>query len=73
MIFAVALSSKQINQTFLKGLSTITLTALCSSELFLSFMLISREAMYMEITCNVKFLDQGFKRLRVLSHLENLT
>lgn len=51
-------------------MNTIALTALCSSELFLSLLLIPGEAIYMEIPRNAEFVDQGFRELIVRSCLE---
>lgn len=62
-------ASKQINGTLKKSLSTITLTAMCCSELFLSLSL-SGEALCTEITHNIEFVDRGFRELIVFSHFE---
>lgn len=61
-------TSKQINGTFKKSLSAITLTAVCCSELFLSLS-ISGEALFMERT-QWKFIDWAFKDLIAFSHIE---
>lgn len=62
-------TSKQINGTLKKSLSTITLTAMCCSELFLSLSL-SGEALCTEITHNIEFVDRGFRELIAFSHFE---